>query len=240
MREQVLLQPTYILHRIPYRNTSVLLECLTRDYGRVMVVARGARAPRFRSKGLLQPFYPLTLSWGGRHSEWVYLNKVEGTQAPFLFTGLVLSSALYLNELLVRLLKHRDPHPDVFSYYQDTLNALSEAPKIEPPLRIFEKNLLKAIGYGLNLSTDHVSGEALRANSLYRFFPERGFCEISDFHKVQVSEWECFKGASLLALASERLEEPIALSDAKRLMRRVLRNYLGGRDVQSRFLVQKK
>ncbi len=56
---RVALQPAFVLHRRPYRNTSLLLEVFSRDHGRVGLVARGVRTPRSRLKGLLQPFMPL-------------------------------------------------------------------------------------------------------------------------------------------------------------------------------------
>ena len=65
----VQLQPAYVLHHRPYRDTSRILELFTRDHGRVSVFARGARGGA-RSGGsllpILQPFNRLLVSWSGR------------------------------------------------------------------------------------------------------------------------------------------------------------------------------
>ena len=58
-------QPAFVLHAHPYRETSLIVEALTADYGRVALVARGAKRPRSELRGVLQAFQPLTLSWSG-------------------------------------------------------------------------------------------------------------------------------------------------------------------------------
>jgi DNA repair protein RecO (recombination protein O) len=60
-------QPAFVLHTYAYRETSVIVEAVTADYGRVAMVARGARRPRSELRGLLQGFQPLLLSWSGQH-----------------------------------------------------------------------------------------------------------------------------------------------------------------------------
>ncbi len=62
----VQLQPAWLLHRRDYRNTSLLLDVFTRDFGRRGLVAKGARRARGGSGPLLQAFRPLLLSWSGR------------------------------------------------------------------------------------------------------------------------------------------------------------------------------
>ena len=39
-------QEAFILHQRPYGNTSVIAEVFTRNYGRVSVLARGAKNPK--------------------------------------------------------------------------------------------------------------------------------------------------------------------------------------------------
>jgi len=56
-------QPAFILHGRPYRETSLLLECFTREHGRIGLVARGVRKERSRvPRALLQPLTPVCLS----------------------------------------------------------------------------------------------------------------------------------------------------------------------------------
>ena len=57
-------QPTFVMHGRPYRETSLLLECLTRDHGRIGVVARGVRRERAKlQRSQLEPFQPMALDF---------------------------------------------------------------------------------------------------------------------------------------------------------------------------------
>src|SRR5689334_15045703 len=119
----ILLQPAYILHTRAYRDTSLLLEVLTQDYGRVSLVARGVRNSRMRLRSILQPFIPLLLSMQGR-SELKLLISAEMNGLSLSLRGDCLLSGFYLNELLVRSLQKEDPHPELYILYQKTLNHL--------------------------------------------------------------------------------------------------------------------
>ena len=60
------LTPGYVLHHRPWRDTSRILEVLTREHGRLTLFARGVRGPAAKLSAVLQPFQPLLLSWSGR------------------------------------------------------------------------------------------------------------------------------------------------------------------------------
>ena len=45
--------PAFVLHTYPYRETSLIVEALTAEYGRVALVARGAKRPRSELRGFL-------------------------------------------------------------------------------------------------------------------------------------------------------------------------------------------
>src|SRR5690606_33251897 len=102
MPREILLQPAYLLHSRPYRDTSALLDFLTRDFGRISAVARGVRRPNSTTRGLLQPFTPVQASFSGR-GELKTLSQVELLRDPIVLRGERLFSALYINELIVRL-----------------------------------------------------------------------------------------------------------------------------------------
>ncbi len=117
-------QPAFILHSRPYRETSLLLECLTRDFGRIGLVARGVRRERTRvPRALLQPLAPIRLGWSGR-GELATLTHVEANAAGFDLQGDALLCALYLNELVLRLTPRQDPQPELFTDYLRTLTRL--------------------------------------------------------------------------------------------------------------------
>lgn len=228
MQHVTQLQAGYILHQRDYRDTSLLLEAFTREHGRIGLVARGARAPKSRTRGLLQPFQPLLLSWSGR-GELGTLTGVEpdpGAHSERL-SGTALYAGFYLSELLLRLVQRHDAHPELFDVYAATLPALRSEP--QRPLRLFEKHLLETLGYGLQL--DHeAGGEPVSADADYVYALEAGpsRCTGATIGQLRLS------GRSLLSLAAEDLSDAQSLADSKRLLRAAIDLYLGGRGLKTR------
>lgn len=221
------LQPAYVLHQRPYRDTSVLLEVFSRDYGRLGLVARGARGSRAPQRGLLQPFQPLLMSWRGR-GELATLQQVESNGASHRLSGSLLYSGFYLNELLLRLLQRSDPHPELFIAYQTTLQGLQA--ETQRSLRLFEKQLLESIGYALLLDQEAHSGAPIVSEALYRYELELGPISV----ERATPRGLCLPGSSLLSLATGDLSDAQSLADSKRLMRAALALYLGGRELKTR------
>lgn len=259
---RVTLQPGYVLHHWPYRDTSLLVEILTRDYGRVGLVARGAKRSKSRLYGLLQPFIPLILSWTGR-GDLGTLNSAESRGPVTWLTGRSLMSGFYVNELLLRLLHRHDPHPGLFGDYADVLQRLSEMTGKnsagltmqgqnemnhceQRALRIFEKNLLREVGYGLVLDHDVVTGQPIRESSHYDYFPDRGPVLRSDTAshlekqagRESTSGKDCVTlcGHSLVSLAQDNLTDDMSLLESKKLMRIALKKHLGDKPLGSRQL----
>ncbi len=231
MQQATQLQSAYILHQRAYRDTSLLLEVFTREHGRVGLVARGARAPRSRIRGLLQPFQPLLLSWSGRGE----LGTLAGVEPAFdndgsvpRLSGTSLYSGFYLNELLMRLLQRHDPHPELFVAYGEALRTLPET--LQRSLRLFEKQLLESLGYGLLLDHEADSGAPVSASADYIYALESGPVRS---HAGATSGLRV-SGRSLLSLAADDLSDAQSLSDSKRLMRAALDLYLGGRELKTR------
>lgn len=223
-------QPAYILHERPFRETSMLLEVLTRDHGRVGLVARGVRSarPRF-ARGTLKPLQALELSWAGRGE----LGSVAGADpvgVPVPLVGEGLLCALYLNELLARVLARNDPQPEVFARYAGVLFELAGAADQAAQawaLRRFERDLLAALGYALPLDADE-DGRVLEAAARYAIDPERGarrWMGSGPPASMLVS------GAALRALADDRMPPVDALRELKRALRAALRHHLGGREL---------
>jgi DNA repair protein RecO (recombination protein O) len=222
---RVLQQPAYVLHARAYRENSLLLETLTREHGRAAMVARGAKGAKSKWRNLLQPFRPLLVSWSGR-GELGTLTGADQVAAPPRLHGEALYCGLYLNELLIRLLHRGDPHPEVFERYRAALSELASGIPPQPVLRIFEKHLLDAVGYGLILDREHGTENAVRADASYDYRPDRGPVRVSGRAGGAVS------GTALLALESEQLADDL-LPDLRRLMRRVIGYHLGDRPLAS-------
>jgi len=223
----VYLQPAFILQQRKYRETSLIIDVLTRDYGRVSLLAKGVRKAKSKTAGLLQPFIPLTLSYFGK-TELKTLRDVELTQPFIPLQGLALYCGFYVNELVTCFLHPYDPHPDVFSHYEQCLSGLGESSKIEAALRIFELNLMDAVGYGLQLEYDFHTEQAVQPLTHYHFNVEQGPVAAPDGR---------FSGKTLQALKLREFTEPQVLIDAKLLMRTVIGVYLNGKPLKSRAVI---
>ncbi|HEV8019438.1 MAG TPA: DNA repair protein RecO [Steroidobacteraceae bacterium] len=224
---RVVLTPGYLLHHRPWRDTSRMLEVLTREHGRLMLFARGVRAPRARLGPVLQPFQLLLLSWSGR-GEAPQLTAAEraGPEAPLPAASLL--AAFYLSELLLRLTARHDAQPELFDHYHGTLEQLRAGAPLEPCLRIFEKRLLEVLGYGLDLALEAHSGRPLEPDGYYDFRPGVGLLP------ARSRGAQALSGRSLLGLARESLSGARELADARRLLQAALAACLEGRPLATR------
>jgi DNA repair protein RecO (recombination protein O) len=225
----VYLQPAFILQHRKFRETSLIIDALTRDFGRVSLLAKGVRKAKSKTAGLLQPFIPLTLSYFGK-AELKTLTDVEISQPSIQLQGLALYCGFYVNELVGCFLHQYDPHPEVFVFYGNCLSSLSESSKIEAALRIFELDLMDAVGYGLQLDYDFHNEKAVHPASKYHFIVEQGPIEAPDGY---------FSGKTLQALKSREFTNPQVLIEAKTLMRTVIAVYLNGKTLKSRAVINK-
>jgi DNA repair protein RecO (recombination protein O) len=230
---RVNLQPSYILHSRPYRDSSALLEVLTAEYGRISLVARGSRR---KSRGgstsaLLQAFTPLLLSFSGR-GDLKNLTATEPVGSALRLRGERLFSGMYVNELLVRLLHRHDPHPQLFAAYGQTLEALAGNAALDTVLRHFEFTLLHELGYSIDLNVDGRSGEPVQEGLWYHYHADFGLL-LQD--AIADSSQPAFAGTDLLAMAAGEFGGPARLT-AKRLLRQALAMQLGGAPLKSRDL----
>lgn len=226
------LQPAFVLHQRAYRDTSAIIELFTYEHGRVAIVARGIKGGKKNITGSFQPFALVNVSWQG-NGELKSFAGIEQKQAPIFFSGEKLISALYLNELLLRLLPKFDPYEDLFVLYQDILVRLASQDEIEYLLRIFEKSLLENLGYELNLMVEAETGEDVDPEQFYYFIPDQGPVKAT---LLQTGRQESFKGSSLLSFAQNDFSLLQTLKDAKRITRLALRPLLGPRPLKSREL----
>lgn len=224
------LERLLILHRRPYSNSSLLLECFSRQAGRFPAIARGGQG-KSSSAAILQPFVELSARWSGR-GEVKRLLQFEASSRPLSLRGNSLYCGFYLNELLVTLLARDDPHPALFDSYRLALQGLAD-PQIsdELLLRSFELQLLHELGYQQDFTQEEESGMEVIPERRYHFRVEQGVSRQRYPGSVEVS------GHTLLQLSINPLElaESCRL-EARRLMRYILNHYLGGRTLSSREL----
>jgi DNA repair protein RecO (recombination protein O) len=227
---RVNLEPAFLLHHYPWRDTSRILELLTRSHGRVSVFSRASRQANAAVGGALQLFSETLVSWSGR-GEIGHLTSAERVRPPATLGGDRLMSGFYANELLIKLLQRNDPHAAVFDAYARLLERLYQ-PEADPAraLRLFEKRLLDELGWGLNLGHEATSGDPLVPDRTYRYSLDGGAEPIDGVAEGTL----IFCGASLLSLASEELDGPRSLADARRLLRAALDRLLDGKPLRTR------
>lgn len=224
---RVLLAPGYILHHRPYRDTSRILEVLVSDHGRLTLFARGVRGPKPRFAGVLQPFDLLLLSFQVGREAGQLTGAESAESAPPLPAG-TLMAGFYLNELLLKLTTRHDPVPEIFADYRRALNGLRAGGSVEAVLRVFEKRLLEAVGYGVDLTSEAGTGKAIAAEGFYRFEVSHGLVPARE------GGAEAVAGSSILALAREELAQGRVLEDARRVLRAALAARLEGKELTTR------
>ena len=225
------LEPAYILHSRQYRESSLILEGFSREQGRVGLIARGARGAKSRWKSMLQPFRPLLLSWSQR-GDLGTLTGADQVASPPALVGESLFCGLYANELIIRFLYRSDPHPELFEFYQQLLAQLATENQTQPLLRIFEKQLLQSAGFGMQLDYEYGTNQAINSEAWYLYNPETGPVRCEPGEKKDAA---IISGSALLALKAGQIEER-HLNELKRLMRRLIRNHLGGKPIASQAL----
>ena len=225
-------QPAFVLHGYPYRETSLVLEVFTRNFGRIALVARGARRPRSALRGVLLAFQPLLLSWAGK-SELRTLHKAEWQGGLPQLKGIALLCGFYVNELMVKLLPRDDPHEQLYQIYYQTLHALSNGGKHAATLRRFEKQLLKELGYALTLDHDVTCGDAIQPGHNYQYLIERGPVQSGGGNENRLE----LTGQTLLDMARDDYSNPLTMQQSKALMRVLINHYLGNQSLNTRQLL---
>lgn len=221
-------EPGFVLHTWPYKETSLIVEVLSRRHGRLGILARGARRPRSALRGLLLAFQPLRLSWSGS-SELGTLTSAEWSGGEAALSGAGLMCGFYLNELLLRLLPREDAHEALFDAYAEALARLAAGEPQAPVLRGFERRLLAELGYAPLLDREAAGGTAIEPDKRYAYQPDRGPVETSGGNGDMV-----VRGSTLLDIARDDYRMPETREEALRLMRALIAERLGGQSLHTR------
>jgi DNA repair protein RecO (recombination protein O) len=221
-------QPAFVLHSYPYKETSLIVDVFSRDYGRIGVVAKGAKRPHSKLRGVLQTFQPLSVGWSGK-SEIRTLIAAEWVGGLLPLEKSALLCGFYLNELLVKLLARDDPHPALFDHYVATLNRLAHDEAAPIVLRIFERALLKETGVSGDFSVCTQSRQTVDPVQMYVVDPERG-----PRPARPADTWPCVSGKTLLDMEREDYSDSATQTQSKFLMRFLLAYHLGGMSLNTR------
>ncbi len=235
MKHRAEQEPGFVLHAYPYKETSLIVEAFTRRFGRVGLLARGARRPRSMMRGVLLAFHPLQLSWSSS-AELGTLIAAEWGGGQKTLAGIGLMCGFYINELLLRLLPRDDPHESLFDAYGAALGRLSES---EPRaavhssiLRSFERRMLAELGYAPVLDRDAANGAAIEPARHYRYEAERGPVETNRSNGDSV-----IRGRTLLDMAADNYDDSRTREEARRLMRALIAERLGGQALHTRAIL---
>lgn len=207
-------QPAFVLSSHPWRENSLRVELFTPDYGRVGVLARSARTRGSELRGVLVPFVPISVSWFGSE-EWKTLHRAEWVGGWQLPQGRALFSAMYVNELVLKLLAREDAHREIFHALHDTMQAICRQPEHFLALRQFEWRLLQDLGWLPDFLHDQ-RGNPIDETAWYRVEPELPVERLP--YAPHTPSDNVVQGAILLALATQQLP-PEYFQAAFRVMR---------------------
>ncbi len=231
MPKRVIDELGFVLHTYPWSESSLLVDALTVHYGRVFLIAKGAKRPSSLVRGLLTPFAPLRFAWSGRNEAKV-LVKADwmGTMTPP--TGEALLSGFYINELVLRLTEREDRHEGLFELYASTLAALSDDDKTarSARLRSFEKGLLTILGWGPSLSG---AGAPSRSE---RYVVSNGalHAERSLPPDALSPKAGRYTGEAVESLLAEDFSTPAKVRSARDILRELIQFHLGPRTMHTR------
>jgi DNA repair protein RecO (recombination protein O) len=249
-------EAVYILNRRSYKESSLLLDVFSCEYGRQSVLAQGALKSKKGWAALLQVFQPLLITWSGR-STLKTLTTLEAPSSAIELHNERLYSAYYLNELILKLVSvSSDPYPNglqpqrassvhraLFLAYANALSGLQEQENIELPIRLFEFNLLEDLGIFPDCMHD-IAGSKIEADLYYQIELQQGFKAVfpGDLQKT-------FKTPVILGCYLQYLQDNLTnldelplvaqqdcLRQLKKLMRCLIENALDGKEIKSRAL----
>ena len=229
-------QPAYVLLNRPYSESSWIVEVFSRDYGRLALMAKGARRIKSRLKGVLLPFQPVLLSWVGKGAIPTLTSaEIQPSELNLIeheLTGERLVCGFYCNELIVYLLHRHDPHIKLFNDYHHTILSLHKAKFASRNLREFEQKIIKEIGYAVNFKFEADGKTRITSDSHYQFLPGQGFVSVPSDHKKATS------GRVIIGLQTGSSIDfyPADNSPGKQLMRDILNQTLGYKKINSREL----
>ncbi|MEG3157935.1 DNA repair protein RecO [Lysobacter zhanggongensis] len=224
-------EPAFVLHARPWRETSLLVEVLSLNHGRLGLIARGVKGPkRHPLRAALQPLQSIRLD-AVQTGELAQLRSAEATDAAPRLVGDAMLSGFYLSELTLRLTPRGEAQPQLFGAYAMTRERLRSGEPLGWTLRRFERDLLDALGFGFDWSRDG-DGEPLDPAARYRVDPEHGPRRLlSD--RGQADRSGAATGRGLLDLAADRIPANDDLPGLRRVMRGVLAHHLGPRGLKS-------
>lgn len=224
----------FVIHRRPYRETSLLVDFFTLESGRITTVVKGVRSNSKSSrKSLLQPLQHVQFDCAGR-SNLKSLIRIESLEPTLHCKGHALYATFYMNEILQRALPESEPVEQLFENYACTLQQLAllenqDKMMLEPLLRRFEFSLLITLGFLPDLTCESESDTPIERNAYYQYQPEVGLVRCNNTAKHAIA------GSVLIKIAIGDFSAE-TLAPAKYLCRTTLPLAVGHKPIKSREL----
>ncbi len=215
---------TYVLHRRAFGESSVTLELLTKNHGRIGALARGARQLSPKSGKDVLALGALYLADLGGSGELLQLRRFEICQTAPSFVGERSLALMYINELIIALLPRGDAHERLFLQYQNSLQSVA-FDELGANLRQFERVLLEELGYAIDFESD-VVGAPIASGVWYRLDPNAGF------FITQTGATGAIAGAAILEFNSCQFSKTNN-SATRGIMRVLISERLGGKTLKS-------
>lgn len=250
MRNEALIG--YLLHQRPYQEKRALYYLFSQHHGVIHGVGKKG-APLFM---------PLQLFATGKRdlktfSQIQITTQTDNEQKQGISAALTITpyssingqqqyAALYINEILWRLLPTEDPMPVLWQHYQNSLQQLKQplsSNDLRLCLRQFEQYLFSELGFSLTLTHDNVE-EAIEPDSTYRFLPDVGLTPIVQ-HNVESDHLESntgqivFRGIDIIEMAYLGMTTS-TLNNWSKLHRHLIDHLLDYQPLQSRLLWQQQ
>lgn len=217
-------EPAYVLHRRAFGESSLTLELLTKNYGRVGALARSARQQSKKSSKDALVLGALYVADLGGSGELLQLRRFEIVETAPTFVGERSLALMYVNELMIALLPRGDAHDRIFLHYQNSIQIIA-FDELGAHLRGFERMLLEELGYGVDFAED-VTGVPINSVSWYRLDANAGF------FLTQAGAAGALLGAAILELDSCCFSKTHN-NTTRAIMRTLICERLGGKTLKS-------
>src|SRR5215470_12719631 len=149
----------FVLAARRHGESGVIVELLTAEHGRHAGLVRGGQSPRLRA--VLQPSNKVVATWRGRLAEHLGMlscELVRAHAARFLDDPDRLAALAAATAIIAAALPEREPQPEVFVAFEDLIEALDSGTDWLARYIGWERDLLAALGFGLDLGRCAVTG----------------------------------------------------------------------------------
>ena len=250
MRNEALIG--YLLHQRPYQEKRALYYLFSQQHGVIHGIGKKG-APLFMPLQLfatgkrdLKTFSQINIAPFSSVNQSVFQETDDVTNAEIRhqesITGQHQYAALYLNEILWRLLPTEDPMPVLWQHYQNSLQQLKQpltADELRLCLRQFETYLFNELGFALTLKHDSLD-QPIESDCAYRFLPDMGLVPIiHNDDSENMTAQTVFKGSEVLVMVEEGIST-VTLNTWSRLHRQLIDHLLDYQPLQSRLLWQQQ